>query len=200
MPLTTYTASGMDTVSASDQEILPPGGFSLRYGFPTWFPSMSSSTPQSGSSSTNYSVYQVLDYLRHTFNDEDFLDSIPLNSVANPGAYHAWHTFRTRKMQSSRAVSPQPGHSSKRNSGIESMSGPLNVERTAQPSSHGRRLGEWNWDGVWEERVKRGIQSSLSDQTLFGNVGAADDIIRFSNITPEDFELIMDQLRSKCST
>ena len=111
-PLTTYTASGMDTVSASDQEILPPGGFSLRYGFPAWFPSLSSSAPQS-CSSKKYSVYQILEYLRHAFNDEDFLDSIPLNSVANPGAYHAWHTFRTRKLQSSRALSPQPGPSSK---------------------------------------------------------------------------------------
>jgi Ubiquitin-conjugating enzyme len=188
-PLTTYTASGMDTVSASDQEILPPGGFSLRHGFPAWFPSLSSGS----GSSKKYSVYQILEYIRHAFNDEDFLDSIPLNSVANPGAYHAWHTFRNRKLQA-RALSPQPGLSSKRNSGLEGASG-SSVERSQQ-NAHRK---QWNWDGVWEERVKRGIQSSLSHQALFGNAAAADDMIRFSNISPEDFELILDQIRSKGS-
>src|SRR3954468_18567199 len=40
-PLTTYTyttgSSDTDTVSATDEERLPPGGFSLRHGFPQWF-------------------------------------------------------------------------------------------------------------------------------------------------------------------
>lgn len=41
VPLTTYTfttgSSDTDTVSATDEERLPPGGFSLRHGFPHWF-------------------------------------------------------------------------------------------------------------------------------------------------------------------
>ncbi|RAL16748.1 putative ubiquitin-conjugating enzyme [Aspergillus homomorphus CBS 101889] len=41
VPLTTYTfstgASTEDPVSATDDERLPPGGFSLRHGFPHWF-------------------------------------------------------------------------------------------------------------------------------------------------------------------
>lgn len=41
MPLTTYTfttgSSETDTVSATDEERLSPGGFSLRHGFPHWF-------------------------------------------------------------------------------------------------------------------------------------------------------------------
>ncbi|RAH50181.1 putative ubiquitin-conjugating enzyme [Aspergillus brunneoviolaceus CBS 621.78] len=41
VPLTTYTfstgASNEDPVSATDDERLPPGGFSLRHGFPHWF-------------------------------------------------------------------------------------------------------------------------------------------------------------------
>ncbi|KAI1042900.1 hypothetical protein LB505_001027 [Fusarium chuoi] len=40
-PLTTYMYTTdiqeSGTVSASDQERLPPGGFSLRHGFPDWF-------------------------------------------------------------------------------------------------------------------------------------------------------------------
>lgn len=41
VPLTTYTfttgSSETDTVSATDEERLSPGGFSLRHGFPHWF-------------------------------------------------------------------------------------------------------------------------------------------------------------------
>ncbi|KAJ5146877.1 Coiled-coil domain-containing protein [Penicillium atrosanguineum] len=41
VPLTTYTFStnsaSDDPVSATDEERLPPGGFSLRHGFPHWF-------------------------------------------------------------------------------------------------------------------------------------------------------------------
>ncbi|BDD57210.1 hypothetical protein MAP00_002596 [Monascus purpureus] len=41
VPLTTYTFStgsgGEDPVSATDEGRLPPGGFSLRHGFPHWF-------------------------------------------------------------------------------------------------------------------------------------------------------------------
>ena len=40
-PLTTYTyttsSSEAETVSASDEQRLPPGGFSLHHGFPQWY-------------------------------------------------------------------------------------------------------------------------------------------------------------------
>ncbi|KAF7593822.1 hypothetical protein BBP40_010757 [Aspergillus hancockii] len=61
VPLTTYTfstsASNEDPVSASDEERLPPGGFSLRHGFPHWFGrakrSAINSTDSSGAVSIN---------------------------------------------------------------------------------------------------------------------------------------------------
>jgi hypothetical protein len=40
-----------------------------------------------------------------------------------------------------------------------------------------RRPGEWNWEGVWEDRVKNGISNSLSEPVMFGGVGAADDVV-----------------------
>ena len=47
-PLTTYThttrAPGTETVSSADPDRLPPGGFSLRHGFPVWFESSAVST------------------------------------------------------------------------------------------------------------------------------------------------------------
>jgi hypothetical protein len=204
-PLTTYTyttnVSDTDTVSASDQERLPPGGFSLRHGFPQWFNqsrqgSAASATPRSNSPIT---VFGVLDYIRSSFNDEDSLSSIPLEAAANPGAYHAWHTQRARNLQSSRAVSPQSSPPSKRSSGLENISGSLNVEPSSSPAGRGRRLrpGEWNWDGVWEERVKRGVQSSLAEPTLFGLAGAGDDIIRFSDIDANALERIRTELLAR---
>ena len=37
-PLTTYAGSaGSNTFSLSEEDRLPPGGFSLKYGFPSWF-------------------------------------------------------------------------------------------------------------------------------------------------------------------
>ncbi|MCJ1371796.1 hypothetical protein MMC20_003015 [Loxospora ochrophaea] len=58
-PLTTHTyttgASGSDPVSATDDERLPPGGFSLRHGFPQWFESAKKSAASSTASSRNTS-------------------------------------------------------------------------------------------------------------------------------------------------
>lgn len=44
-----------------------------------------------------------------------------------------------------------------------------------EPSA--RKPGEWNWEGVWEERVKKGITASLSEQVLFGGQGGTDDTV-----------------------
>jgi hypothetical protein len=59
VPLTTYTfttgSSDTDTVSATDEERLPPGGFSLRHGFPHWFGRARRSAANSAASSRNVS-------------------------------------------------------------------------------------------------------------------------------------------------
>ncbi|KAG5301596.1 ubiquitin-conjugating enzyme [Histoplasma ohiense] len=59
VPLTTYTFStnspDTDTVSATDEERLPPGGFSLRHGFPHWFGRAQRSASNSATSSRNVS-------------------------------------------------------------------------------------------------------------------------------------------------
>jgi ubiquitin-conjugating enzyme len=202
-PLTTYTyttsASNTGTVSASDQERLPPGGFSLRHGFPQWFTSthLDDSSQKKRDPQAPVSIYELLDYLRYAFNEEACLDSITLEAAANPGAYHAWQSHRTRKLQSSRAVSPQSANSSKRNSGMENISGAVAPDRDSVIAVRGRRPGEWNWEGVWEERVKRSIQASTTDQVLFGNAGAADELIRFTNLNSESVEEVMQKLRSR---
>lgn len=207
-PLTTYmyTTDIQEggTVSATDEERLPPGGFSLRHGFPGWFgrgsksrlpagqpptvqtpprtsralsrgPDSNTSTPnskiaaspessvgrgggtggsQDSTASQPYmdvhkveiSTFEVLSYIRSTFDDENVLDSVPLEAAGNPGAWHAWRTHR----------------------GYHTLP-------EGDPSA--RKPGEWNWEGVWEERVKKGITASLSEQVLFGGQGGADDTV-----------------------
>lgn len=194
-PLTTYThttaTSDTDTVSATDEERLPPGGFSLRHGFPHWFSrarrSVASSHGVSGSevdsaarnvtpvqsigeavarggsvealAATGVSIVTVLEYIRSTFSEEVVLDSVSLEDAANPGAYHAWRAHRGLKIAPQQPLSP---------ASVSSGDG--------SARGRNRRPGEWNWEGVWEERVKRAIHASLSESVLYGP-GAGEDIV-----------------------
>ncbi|KAI1806159.1 UBC-like protein [Daldinia bambusicola] len=227
-PLSTYMYStdvhDNGTVSATDAERLPPGGFSLRHGFPGWFrrssrglntgssaqssgqqdeqqtphrpppPSMSSAgTPGSkgsavgmspGFAETNrkeISTYEVLRYIRNTFSDEDVLDSIPLEAAGNPGAWHAW---RTHRIDNGKVFSDTSDNTD------STDAKPTPKETPDSP----RRPGDWNWEGVWEERVKKAVTASLSEPVLYGGVGAADDVIRFLNMEESDVETVKDNL------
>ena len=257
------------TVSATDHERLPPGGFSLRHGFPGWFgrassrsrqvssgsstsaaaasaqhfrlqqhaslgaviqgtsppqagggnggsdvgggesnssvsgsasptlvgsagPSSAAASPApsavrggessvAGSSSYGFaqpassarvkgreiSTYEVLRYIRSAFDDEDVLDSIPLEAAGNPGAWHAW---RTHRRQTARVGGQEGGENASKSTTTGSQS-------TAASATATRRPGEWNWEGVWEERSKRGIATSLSEAVLYGNAGTADEMV-----------------------
>jgi hypothetical protein len=189
-PLTTYTYTtgslDTDTVSATDDERLPPGGFSLRHGFPHWFGrarrseagsrDVSASTIDSpggyaapilstlGSGSPDakdVSIVKILDYIRSTFSEESVLDSLTLEAAANPGAYHAWRTYRAPLLQ----VQQSP---------VADLDLPPPAPaEDATALGRNRRPGEWNWEGVWEDRVRKAIKTSLSEPVLF----AAEDIV-----------------------
>ncbi|KAF2099503.1 hypothetical protein NA57DRAFT_75003 [Rhizodiscina lignyota] len=167
-PLTaqSYATSTMpDGSSPVEEERLPPGGFSLRHGFPQWFKGSSSNEV---TSTPDVPVFRILEYMRAAFNDETVLDSIPSGSAANAGAYHAWHTYRAeqQKTQQSSGASHRRSNS-----------------RDAIPRA--RRPGEWNWEGVWEQRVQKGVRESLSEPVLFGSSNTGDEIIRFSDLDEE---------------
>ncbi|CAK7233580.1 hypothetical protein SBRCBS47491_008659 [Sporothrix bragantina] len=272
-PLTTYTYTtdiqDNGTVSATDEERLPPGGFSLRHGFPAWFgrgnrnkrlsgqhqlqspqqqtstatlsssplrpqtpprPTVASgsaqSTPNSSAASpfgkrdvsggvarsggrdtvgsasaysevastpsyvktqshvNEVSTYDVLWYIRSTFDDEAVLDSIPLEAAGNPGAWNAW---RTHQRQQTRKNGGSGGAGSD-----TATDGNKSPDLGPEPP---RKPGEWNWEHVWEERVKKGISTSLSDPVLFGSAGAADDVIRFLSMEDNDIEAVKDNLK-----
>ncbi len=236
-PLTTYTyttgSSSNETVSARDDERLPPGSFSLRDGFPQWFgrsrrpaeestpsardasgslkpsnggsdpqaqtltesrttsvissrSSVASETPRSAVGHTpklppkrGVSIIEVLHFMRSSFENEMVLDSLPLEAAGNPGAWHAWRSHRARGGHTIGALAPnKPDESvSSEVSGDEAR--PAGYQRLAGgTSARGtKRPGEWSWDGVWEERVRRGIDQSNSDAVLYGNSGGSDDLV-----------------------
>ncbi|KAK8029117.1 Protein crossbronx-like protein [Apiospora marii] len=258
-PLTTYMYStdvqDNGTVSATDEERLPPGGFSLRHGFPDWFqrrsrssasnrpmmsgqpqqaqtpprqPKPSSSgagggagTPGSRASAvggspgfadthkTDISTFEVLRYIRSTFDDEAVLDAIPLEAAGNPGAWHAWRTHRhdSGKVFFTRKASTTTVATSVATSRPQSVAGeggeggeeedvppPVPAKDDAPAPGGMRQPGEWNWEGVWEARVKKGVDASVSEAVLYGGPGVGDDVIRFLSMEEGDVEAVKENL------
>ena len=205
-PLTTYmyTTDIQDngTVSATDDERLPPGGFSLRHGFPEWYgrgklgdtcsrkssggqqQTSGHATPKNPAQTAdpagklsyantaghNPSVYDVLKYIRSAFDSEEVIDAIPLNAAGNPGAWHAWrsHQKKLGKLQDDTPAIDADASSR------EQGEGTVDDASTSKSSQTGtRRPGEWNWEGVWEDRVKKGIAMCLSEPVLYGGASTS---------------------------
>ncbi|KAM0250434.1 hypothetical protein ACHAP5_002233 [Fusarium lateritium] len=207
------------TVSASDQERLPPGGFSLRHGFPDWFGrgrrSMADAKHTSGQRVTSpgtavtsdstttapelpsymrtgqksVSAYEVLHYIRSAFDDEEVLDSVPLAAAGNPGAWHAW---RTQRKVTGNLV--QDGSDEEQKNKEETKSSAENT-KAAPSTTTPRQPGEWNWDGVWEDRVKKNVASSLSEPVLYGETKTSDDLIKFLAMEDSDIDSVKDNLQ-----
>jgi hypothetical protein len=103
-------------------------------------------------------VYELLEYIRSTFDDEEVLDSLPVEAAGNPGAWHAWKAHR------------RGGHT------------PGDLKRG---SPQARLPGDWHWDGIWARRVETEIETSNSDLMLFGNASrAGDEMVRATPILP----------------
>jgi hypothetical protein len=201
-PLTTYTHStrdlGSDTQSAVDEQRLPPGGLSLRHGFPDWFDvtavaASSSATPPAVDTASSPRddddddddddntklkdasppdrpnhprtphIVELLQYMRIIFDTDDALDAIPADLAANIGAWHAWQSFRSNPSRR-----PSPSAAARQPDETNPPSGERSMSPRQMPGG-AKRPGEWNWQGVWEDRVRRSVQNSLSDPVLFGS-------------------------------
>ena len=225
-PLTTYIyttgSPSTDTVSATDEERLPPGGLNLRHGFPGWFgrgkKSIASSRVSSGNVSESleapirndaserkesganapftaslsqepqqptgqtikdsiqqpYGIFQVLNYVKRAFDSETLLDGLPSEAAGNPGAWKAWRAHRAQKTESSSSWLAAE----------KEVGGLRKEDKAMSPAS---QQDEWNWDGVWESRVRKGIDSSISDAVLFGRAGVVDDLVYFQMIPKSSF-------------
>ncbi|KAG4413638.1 hypothetical protein IFR04_013216 [Cadophora malorum] len=264
-PLTTYmyTTDVQDggTVSATDEERLPPGGFSLRHGFPGWFGRASrrsaersrgtsaqlqtpgraggswsgvsspgsvvsgmsgSPTPGTGTTGSGdgsggkkdeISTYEVLRYIRSTFDDDAVLDQVPLEAAGNPGAWHAWRSYRIKAGKILPALSENGASVGNTGEGKDKEKGAWADGSSDDGSSSGvhdgyqrlaggtsapmaaRRPGEWNWEGVWEVRVRKGVDNSVAEAVLFGR-DAGDDLIRFLNLDEGEVEGVMEKVRA----
>lgn len=227
------------TVSATDEERLPPGGFSLRHGFPKWFgrasrrvaerlgprggslqtPGRGSqsgsdvASPESGTASSysttpgsnkgiarlsNVSIYEVLRYIRSTFDDEEVLGKVPLEAAGNPGAWNAWRTHQIKQGKIQPVVEVKERGAWHDSLSDGSSTGPPDGYQTISGGTSAlmatRRPGEWNWDGVWEVRVKKGIEGSISEAVLFGNL-PGDDLIRFLHMQTPEVETIKENIK-----
>ena len=181
-----------DATSASDEERLAPGGFGLRHAFPQWFARPERSTDSSIHPSRNtsrstgqdageglrfkgfdvrslpdrdhskHSIADVLKYVKRAFSDEAFLDQLPSEAAVNAGAWKAWRAHR-------RTLSYDSG---RRRASIDEASAVWKDSAPQVTKSQAKHPDEWSWDGVWEARVRKGIDTSVSDHVLFG---AGDD-------------------------
>lgn len=113
-------------------------------------------------------MYEVLRYMRSAFDDESVLDAVQLPNSGNPGAWHAWRTHRTDNGHVYDGEDFTPAMDVEKDS----------ADSLAAPSESAGRHGEWNWQGVWEERVQKGISTSLAESALYGGPGTGDDVVR----------------------
>ncbi|KAG5926632.1 hypothetical protein E4U42_003112 [Claviceps africana] len=139
------------------------------------------------------SIYSILKYIQSTFETAEVLDSVPLEAAGNPGAWHAWRTHR-RKSSKNPGRRPSPGHSAQSDD-VHTPPASRDGDGIVLSSPAVRRPGEWNWDGVWEDRVKKGVSNSLGDSVLYGPSGLPDDMIRFLPMDDTDIESIKEKIR-----
>ncbi|UKZ47400.1 hypothetical protein TrVGV298_001618 [Trichoderma virens] len=150
------------------------------------------------------STYSLLKYIRNTFVKGEVLDTVPLAAAGNPGAWHAWRTHRRKQRKAldenikSNRLSRlsilsdlQPkGDASEQGDAIAS-----DARSIASQSTMAREPGEWNWDGVWEDRVKKGVASTLTESVLYGASGISDDMIHFLALEEGTIEAVKGNLR-----
>ncbi|KAG6014952.1 hypothetical protein E4U43_005987 [Claviceps pusilla] len=144
----------------------------------------------------NVSIYCILKYIQSAFETAEVLDSVPLEAAGNPGAWHAWRTHRRKsgKLSDRQPSSSQSAQFDEVNVSLASKDGgDGSVSSATTPTV--RTPAEWNWDGVWEDRVKKGVSNSLSESVLYGTTGIPDDMIRFLPMGEPDVESIKEKLR-----
>ncbi|TKA80735.1 hypothetical protein B0A49_01152 [Cryomyces minteri] len=131
-------------------------------------------------------IVEVLRYMRSTFDNEVVLDAVPLEAAGNSGAWHAWRSHRARVPESFDSAAFVLA--SKESSVDDDSSGAGTPAR--QQLGGARGAAQWNWEGVWEERVKKGVSSSISEPVLYGHASGSDDLIRFAELDSEMLEKI----------
>ena len=199
VPLTTYTfstnASTEDPVSATDEERLPPGGFSLRHGFPHWF-GRAKRSGVSTASSRAVSVQgrgQVLGEAtaakENQGNDKGQGDDGTIEQYPEPRKTvpvaelldYIRSTFEDESVLDSltleAAGNPGAWHAWRAHRGGSHSSTKSDPKRGSPQT---RLPGDWHWDGIWAKRVQSEVEASHSEPMLYGNSARAvgDEMVR----------------------
>lgn len=110
--------------------------------------------------------------MKSAFDDETAMDALPLEAAGNPGAWNAWRAhrktiFKAQSLSKLDATIKAPSQA-----GVTDIPDKPALNKAKLPS-------EWNWDGVWRERVQKGIDASISNSVLYGGATSGlDDIVR----------------------
>ncbi|KAL4948321.1 hypothetical protein BDW69DRAFT_95235 [Aspergillus filifer] len=214
VPLTTYTfstgASSEDPVSATDEERLPPGGFSLRHAFPHWFGrarrgdagSVQSSRAFSLNDPKNAPAEGASDATETTETTEatenegrkpEAADAPPAESPSKPRTSipvleildYIRTSFDSESVLDSvpleAAGNPSAWHAWKAHR--KDADNTVVADDTKRDNPQARAPGDWHWDGIWTRRVEYEIELSRSDATLFGGATRGpDEMIRFGRL------------------
>lgn len=117
-------------------------------------------------SGTRTSIIEILEYLKSSFDDETTLDALPIEASGNPGAWNAWQAYRKHNLNDLQMKI-----------GSSKSARPSKQDAESTVVSNRKQPEEWSWDGVWEERVQKGVDASISDSVLYGNSGGGDDLV-----------------------
>lgn len=157
---------------------LSPGSFSLKHGFPAWYDADQTSVP-------SYHIVQILFYLRGVLSMADVLDSVPCELAAYENAWCAYTAFRSQNKSNITHNAETTTIPSSRKSSVSHATPSSSTDnQNAAALGHQRPGGardprDWNWRGVWSERVARCVQNSLTDKALFISQHQADMVSTF---------------------
>lgn len=143
---------------------------------------LTSRSQHGGSNGSKTSIVEVLEYLKSAFDDDVTLDALPLEAAGNPGAWNAWQAHRKSILRDSQTDVDNPAHTA-----------PSKQSNIPKSVSYAKQSDEWSWDGVWEERVRKGIDASISDPVLYGNLSGGDDLIRFVDANDDMVQAIKEE-------
>ncbi|KAM0261644.1 hypothetical protein ACHAQJ_002095 [Trichoderma viride] len=146
------------------------------------------------------STYSLLKYIRNTFDKAEVLDAVPLAAAGNQGAWHAWRTHRRKQGRvfddkKSKRMSRISDEQTKETGSERGDVAQSDAKSITSQSTSVRQPGEWNWDGVWEDRVKKGVASTLTESVLYGASGISDDMIHFLALEEGTIEAVKGNLR-----
>ena len=134
------------------------------------------------------SIAEVLRYMVRVFEDDELLDEVPLDAAANSSAHHAWTAYRKRVKE---AEAAREAAKSRAVGGAPMTPQSKFARSQVATASPGRSPAQWNWDGVWMDRVRKSVRNATAEGKLFKDDEADEhQLITFLDREKEELMLI----------